>query len=194
MNALRLLAIAGTCALALALTRPRGGSPTAPAGLREVEVRKDPPQPPAAGERCLDAVTAAESAHILPDSESEEVLERAALDWFERSPDAALAWARQLPASESNDRIVATLACELADADPLGALVIAAGLPPSEHRDELCRHAASQWATADPQAAAEWAQGIEDETLRELILGSVAIVAATPSSQEVPAVPSPLVH
>jgi hypothetical protein len=51
-------------------------------------------------------------------------------------------------------------------------------LPPTPERDDLLVHAISQWPGTDSPAAAAWAMAVLDPSLRQRLVGAVAVASA----------------
>ena len=87
-------------------------------------------------------------------------------------------WVQALPEGDSKQAATLDLAYEAARTEPVAALELASALPPTRERDDLLVHAVSQWSGTDSTAAAAWAMKVLDPSLRQLLVGAVAVASA----------------
>lgn len=63
--------------------------------------------------------------------------------------------------------------------DPIAALEIARELPATERRDDFLEQAVMEWGGLDSKSSARWVRQIQSESLRNRLLGAVALGMAT---------------
>jgi hypothetical protein len=100
--------------------------------------------------------------------------ETVAAEWARRDPDAALAWAAELPEGRGRGGALAGIISNIVDTDPARAAELAMGFEGSE-RGLLVRQVAESWAARSPEDAIAWASSLEDghreNALREVLGG-----------------------
>ena len=82
--------------------------------------------------------------------------EKAALALANESRTAAADWLRDLPASESRNLALATLAAEWSETAPQAAMQWAAALEGDEGRTDAMQRVFNRWAATDMTAASQW--------------------------------------
>jgi hypothetical protein len=90
----------------------------------------------------------------LPEGRSSRLLRIVEGNWGAAEPDAALAWARDLPAGEQRDGALTEVLGGIAQRDPTAATHLLADLPPGGFRDGAVFRIALTCSTAHPEAAA----------------------------------------
>jgi hypothetical protein len=99
-------------------------------------------------------------------------------EWLRRDPEAALAWAAQLPDSQRGGAYTGILVT-LAGTNPNRAAETAARLEPGETRRNLLADIGESWARTDPQAALTWVQSLSPEDRPAALRDSMASWAAS---------------
>jgi hypothetical protein len=99
-------------------------------------------------------------------------------EWLRRDPDAALAWAAQLPDSQRGGAYTGILVT-LAGTDPARAASAAAQLEPGDTRRNLLADIGESWARTDPAAALTWVQSLSPEDRPAALRDSMASWAAS---------------
>ncbi len=101
-----------------------------------------------------------------------------AITWANLDSSAALNWSGDLPDVSERQTAVLAAAYEACRVDPMQAITAVCAMPAGSERDEFLAHAAGQWGTFDPGAAAQWAAQVPEPTLRERLLGVIAVSSA----------------
>lgn len=83
-------------------------------------------------------------------------------EWARQNPDAAVAWAAQLPDSQRTGAYVGILGT-LAGSNPAAASAYITRLEDGGARMEAIKHIATVWGKQSPQAAADWAMSLGDK-------------------------------
>ncbi|MCU0779564.1 MAG: hypothetical protein MUF04_00520 [Akkermansiaceae bacterium] len=83
-------------------------------------------------------------------------------EWARQNPDAAVAWAAQLPDSQRTGAYVGILGT-LAGSNPAAASAYVTRLEDGGARMEAIKHIATVWGKQSPQAAADWAMSLSDK-------------------------------
>lgn len=124
----------------------------------------------------LDPAAAAAIAESLAGGDDREAVMRdVATVWADKDFASAVAWVRGWPDDERRAEGLIGVGYEAARQDAWTSLDLMADLPAGEARDELIRHAAAQCSTGDPAAMAQWARELSDPSLRERVIGTVAV-------------------
>jgi hypothetical protein len=124
----------------------------------------------------LDPRKAAMSVESMPPGpERLTALNDVAVVWSGLDISQAVEWMKQWPEENERHAGLMTVGYEAARSDPLTALNVAVGVAPTKERDVLIEHVARQWAADAPQAAAAWAERIESVSLRQQVLGGIAV-------------------
>lgn len=118
-------------------------------------------------------VAAALLAELAPGRVRNEAEVELAVVWANQAPTEAILWARQISEPGERQRVLITVANEIARTEPIVALTVAIGLPADPARDNLVIHAAAQWAASEPTNAAIWAEQIPDAMLRQRVISAV---------------------
>jgi hypothetical protein len=85
-----------------------------------------------------------------------------ATSWVNQNPQAAAAWATQLPAGKAQESAMAAIASEWANTDTLAASTWINQLPTGSARDEAAGKLIEKITPTDPAAAFTWAANIQD--------------------------------
>jgi hypothetical protein len=113
----------------------------------------------------------------LPDNRFGQMACReAVIPWAEKDLAEAAAWVRRLPASGNKTAALLSLGYEAATRkEAATAVTLAASVPPGPERDRLLNYSIRQWAVMDRESALAWVKQAPDATLREEVLGQIAI-------------------
>jgi hypothetical protein len=85
-------------------------------------------------------------------------------------------WVRRLPAGRNKTAALLSLGYEAATRKEAAiAITLAANAPLGPERDRLLSYSIRQWAITDRESALVWAKRASDATLREEMLGQIAI-------------------
>ncbi len=106
---------------------------------------------------------------LEPWASREEVLFRVAREWASQDPEAAVAWARQLPDAAESDPVFRQVCIAVAQTDPLLALDLAGTL------ESLRNLLLDVLARKDPDAAVRWAGRQTDAGTRETAFAHIAL-------------------
>ncbi|HZF00548.1 MAG TPA: hypothetical protein VE344_01495 [Methylomirabilota bacterium] len=88
--------------------------------------------------------------------------------WASHDLEGAVAWTKQLPASDTRDQMIARLAFDEVQTDPARAAnLVAEQIPAGSIQDESAISVLHQWALRDAEAAAIWLQQFPPGTLRD---------------------------
>jgi hypothetical protein len=98
--------------------------------------------------------------------------------WARAEPDAALAWAKGIPAAERRVKALESIVKQWADSNPERIGPAIQGLPPSQSRNRLFTEQAARLARTDPEAALAWARSADSVTVQQACLGEVAATLA----------------
>ncbi len=109
-----------------------------------------------------------------PDHLRSDALDHVAVVWSAQSFGDVTDWARQLPEENLKASVMIKVAYELVRTEPLEALRLASEVPPDKGRDDFIEHALKQWATSAPDEAAGWATQLENSSLRQRAMASIA--------------------
>jgi hypothetical protein len=113
----------------------------------------------------------------LPDDRFSQMASREVVVlWAEKDLAETVAWVRSLPAGGKKTAALLSLGYEAAlRQEAVIAVTLAADVPPGPERDRLLNYSVRKWATADREGAVAWAKSVPDATLREELLGQIAI-------------------
>jgi hypothetical protein len=115
-------------------------------------------------------------AHLIDNDSAHNVFNRIVVPWAQEDLAGAVAWAQQLPAGENKTAAVSSLAFEAAlQKQALTAISLTRDIPSGAERDNLLIYVTQQWATTDRDSAITWINQVEELTLREEMLGKVAV-------------------
>lgn len=125
----------------------------------------------------------------------QECLAGVAVEWANANLSDAVSWGQQMTNPMDKENVLFGVANEAVHLDPVVALQLAASLPPSERWKDLVQRSAQELATNNGEQAVTWARQIEDESLRNQVLSSMAVAisekdpisAATLATTEIPA-------
>jgi hypothetical protein len=106
--------------------------------------------------------------------EQGEWIDTVMIAWAERDINDAVGWLESLPPSDVRYRGQLSVAREATRTQPETAIRVASRLPPSPERDALLEQAASEWATAAPEVTLIWLSELDDDPLKERLIGSIA--------------------
>lgn len=100
--------------------------------------------------------------------------ERVATVWSPHDSGNALAWAQSIPDQQSRQAALLAIATETMHTNPQQALALVSqtALPPEKL--DIVTRAASLWAQKDPSAALAWTNQLQDKTLHDQTLASIA--------------------
>ncbi|HVU37220.1 MAG TPA: sigma-70 family RNA polymerase sigma factor, partial [Opitutales bacterium] len=101
----------------------------------------------------------------IPDaSVRDSVIPKIATSWAQQDFDAALTWAKELPAAEGTTRntAIANVIAVWAQNDPVTAATYVQKIPDDPNFRTLTEQVARNWAQADPTAALAWANSLTD--------------------------------
>jgi hypothetical protein len=87
---------------------------------------------------------------------------RIATAWVSQDPQAAAAWATQLPDGKAREAAMASIADQWATTDTMAASTWINQLPPGRSRDEAAAKLIEKITPTDPTAAFTWAANIQD--------------------------------
>ena len=94
------------------------------------------------------------------------LLENVARQWARNDPQAALAWAANLPET-TRDSVFPGVIAVMAESDPREATKIVSRLSTAEAQSTATAAIAWQWAGSDPQAASKWAAALPENKIRQ---------------------------
>lgn len=105
----------------------------------------------------------------LTDWQQTRFLSRFVSGWASTAPEAARAWALQVPDPQTRARLMSRVLAEQVKTDPVGAAQTFAQMPPEdgEVRQRTARQIASQWAANDTLAAMQWSDSLSNQADRE---------------------------
>lgn len=123
------------------------------------------------------AADAARWISQLPEGEScQRIFTKVARLWALTNLTAAVNWVQTLPPGGNQTAAELSVAFEAAAQEQTGeALDLVANVPPGADRDNVVDYAVQQWAAEDAAAATTWARQWPDPTLREKMLGQIAV-------------------
>ncbi|MDB6018462.1 MAG: hypothetical protein JWR19_2951 [Pedosphaera sp.] len=107
-------------------------------------------------------------------SDRQEALAIAASAWAEQNFADATAWAKQLPDTAEQQKVLEIMADEAVYEHPVEALRLATTLAPSSALDGTTARAIAVWTRTAPEDAVSWAKQIRDEDSREQVITSIA--------------------
>jgi hypothetical protein len=113
----------------------------------------------------------------LPDNHFGKMASReVVILWAEKDLAEAVTWVQRLPASGNKTAALLSLGYEAATRkEAATAVTLAAGALPDPERDRLLSYTVRQWASTDRETALAWVKKTPDATLREEMLGQIAI-------------------
>jgi PDZ domain len=116
-----------------------------------------------------DPTTALAMGDGLTDWQQTRFLSRFVSGWASTAPDAARAWAMQVPDPRTRARLMGRVLAEQVKSDPVGAAQTFAQMPPedAEVRERTARQIASQWAANDTLAAMQWSDSLSNPADRD---------------------------
>jgi hypothetical protein len=120
-----------------------------------------------------DPSAAAEVVSELSAEDRSEAYRRVASAWARQNAQGSVAWAKQIPDSESRDTALAAIAQEELAIDPANAITLAGRMASTDTRDELISRAAAVWSENDRESAFTWTQQLSDPSLRDRVLASL---------------------
>jgi len=105
----------------------------------------------------------------LTDWQQTRFLSRFVSGWASTAPDAARAWAMQVPDPRTRARLMGRVLAEQVKSDPVGAAQTFAQMPPedAEVRERTARQIAMQWAANDTLAAMQWSDSLSNPADRD---------------------------
>jgi hypothetical protein len=99
-------------------------------------------------------------------------------DWGQTNRDTMQQYLSTLPEGEWKQKVLSTAVNEALSADPVAALTAAIQMNPGPQQTAWLTMSAADWAKSEPGAACQWANQINDPTLREQLLGAIAVGSA----------------
>jgi len=117
---------------------------------------------------CTGPMTALQLAVNLPaDSQSDELIRRAAMEWASGDATNALAWAEQIPDGPLRATVLASESVAWAEKNPsASANLVVKELPAGRLQDDTVVSIMERWAQQQPEMAAAWVAQIPAGSLR----------------------------
>jgi len=105
---------------------------------------------------------------LAPGIERDNLLDHAISQWASIDAQAAGAWAEQIADASLRQRLLATVACSLADRDGAAAgALVANKLSAGVEQDRAVIEIIERWAQTSPGAAGSWITSFPDTPLRQ---------------------------
>jgi hypothetical protein len=111
------------------------------------------------------------------DKERDEAVAVIGSRWAQRAPEAAAAWAKQIPDVALREKSISMIAFSWGYTNPSAAAALALGeLPPGENQDRALIGIFEAYAKQDPQAARKWAEQFPEGALKKSALEHLALI------------------
>lgn len=137
---------------------PEADRYSALASVWNASAKDDPAKAAASLAANLPAASAIDSANTSLAASASTI----ATSWVNQNPQAAAAWATQLPAGKAQESAMAAIASEWANTDTMAASTWINQLPTGRARDEAAGKLIEKITPTDPAAAFTWAVNIQD--------------------------------
>lgn len=125
-----------------------------------------------------DPAIALEQATGIPGDQGRKAVFLVMQTWIRNDYLRAVTHLSAMPRGITKDRVIASVAGELAKIDPHAALALVLQMSPSRRKNQSLSDVASSWARKDPDAALEWANKQTNEPLKESLLYGIVLSVA----------------
>jgi hypothetical protein len=107
-------------------------------------------------------------------SESDNLISYASLQWAAKDPESAFEWAEQIADGPLRDRILAGITTVWGDSDPVAAATEAVQrITPGRQQDDAVTGIVQRWVQQDPETSAAWVAQFPDGDLKQTAMENV---------------------